>query len=347
MLPALLPLLITATALDRGPPDAVEIWRPALGRTVPLHCLVSGPVLRWEWKPKYPTCAGIGARHVTVMGPAGFTSQLRFRNRLHGGVGSHHLRLQGVLMGDSGTYTCVAASGKKWTTDLQVKEGCFNNINLSVIESGPAASILYCKLCNPERPETSFTWTVNGIPLAQLQEGLRMRTGAIVSVPLSSKSLLGAWRCTSTENPAWYSEHCLEPASPDYDPEESMETGEEREPEAGPASATLSLFQLILVALAALAFLALAILCICSLWRRLRDRQQEPCEDALEGILGEEQEPPSVGCKQQGRAAVSRTPSEADVDGVHYVELEQLPPSRQAPQPPSLVPSPTVYATIV
>ncbi|XP_030051212.1 uncharacterized protein LOC115464957 [Microcaecilia unicolor] len=319
----------------------------ALGNTVSIRCSVNTRILQWEWKPKFPLCASDSARVITVMGPKGFIPPLHFRNRLRHSISSKNLELRGTLIGDSGIYTCVAENGKKWITDLQVQEGCFNNINLTIIKKEPFEATLYCKLCSPiTSEESSFIWTVNDIPLEQLLGNQRMRTGAILSVPLRNKSLLGAWRCKSTANPAWYAEHCLELESPDYKPEEDMKYGEENDPEAGPKPAPINLFQLILMALGALALFSLVILCLCFFCKGAQDRYEKTQADIAEVRLDETQLP-AGDSSQQDPSPIRRTPSEKEGGGVHYVELEQFPPARQILKSPSLGRPSTIYATVV
>nr|XP_033771257.1 uncharacterized protein LOC117346068 [Geotrypetes seraphini] len=344
MLLTLLALLIPAAAPEPGISKAVDRRRAALGHTVTIRCLVRAPVIQWEWRPKFPTCARVGDRVSRMMEPQGFTPPLHFGNRLRLSVGGKNLELQETQIRDSGKYTCVAVDGQKWITDLRVREGCFNNINLAIIKNRPSEATLYCKVCNLMRSESSFTWTVNGIPLQQVLGSQHTRTGAILSVSLKSEHLLGAWQCMSTANRTWYAEHCLELESPDYKPEEDMEYGEEKEPEAGPKPASVNLFQLILTTLGALTLFALVILCLCFFCKRAQDRYETTQEGNTEDGLDETQLPSDAN--QQDLPPL-RTPSEKEGGGVHYVELECLPPARQAPKSPGLGRPSTVYATVV
>ncbi|XP_074873753.1 megakaryocyte and platelet inhibitory receptor G6b isoform X2 [Carettochelys insculpta] len=219
---------------------SVRLEQRAAGGSILLSCDLSGPPLRWVWSPQFPDCAGLAGDllHLARLPPSPEPPPGRFQGRLHAlPAPPGTLLLQNLRMSDSGTFTCLGATGAQRPVHLQVSggeadpprppaggpprlppsltpllpPGCQNNLTVFSNQTSPRSLTLHCQHCPPWARLGPFRWLLQAQPLGNRPWAAKSDHGATLQLDPAQRAAWGRWECLPRLGPSLGFEFCLAP----------------------------------------------------------------------------------------------------------------------------------------
>ncbi|CAM5105261.1 unnamed protein product [Natator depressus] len=225
MRPQLLPLaLALLVAVPSGAQEGPEVTKEA-GSTVNLPCNLMGPLLTWQWIPRYPVCAGVsgGMKTIYTVTAAGVHDALegRFQTRLRlltsQGSPTYVLKLQTLYMNDSGVFFCASPSQTALPISVTITPGCQAGVSIKGVPKEPvvegASVSLSCTPCGEQGPTSppagDATWRLNGKRSPNSTAPRLLRSNKVTITDFSSQ-FEGLWSCHLPGDPPRSGGYCLE-----------------------------------------------------------------------------------------------------------------------------------------